>query len=194
MLSAQERSREYDMKMVWLAALLGLLGAAMGCEGEASSTSDGGSSTYPCPSRTEPLSPDDERLFRQIEDCASEIHGISLRRDELPRVELDPERVPCDQSPSGECVLMPDGTPVVGYHRRDCNTITAVMPSAIAHESLHAILCDVPSRSCDGDHESPAWGQCLVFFQCQDGTRILNQLRCDGIPHCALGEDESSCP
>ena len=147
-----------------------------------------------CPNHTEPLAPADVVMFHELEKCAGDVHGMALEVAELPRVEVDPELVPCVENPSQTCITGPGGKPVAGVHWYYCNTLTVSAPPVILHESLHAILCGVPELDCDGEHLSPAWGQCQLVIECDDGTRFLGWRFCDGKADCEDGTDEALCP
>lgn len=147
-----------------------------------------------CPKHTEPLAPADVVMFHELEKCAGHVHGMALEVAELPSVEVDPTLVPCADDPSRACIIGPGGKPIAGVHRHDCNSITVSSPGVILHESLHAILCGVPELDCDGEHVSPAWVQCQLVIECDDGTRFLGWRRCDGTADCADGLDEMLCP
>jgi hypothetical protein len=147
-----------------------------------------------CPAETEELSPAEADLYRQLEVCASRVTGVALHRDELPRVERDPERVECSKNPTGTCVTTPAGQPVSGYYLRACDTISAVAPAVLYHELMHPVLCGVPGLDCDPGHQSPAWVACLGSLQqCPDGRLLIGERVCDGTADCAEGEDERGC-
>lgn len=169
-------------------AAVGLAGAlplGLGACGDEASTG--------CPTETEELSAVDVDLFRQLEVCASRVHGVTIRRPRPPRVEVDPELVECASSSTGTCVTTPAGQAVSGYYLRECDTITAVDPAVVYHEMIHPILCDVPDLECDPGHRSPVWIECTQIKACPEGRLILEERVCDGTSDCAGGEDEAGC-
>jgi hypothetical protein len=161
-----------------------LVGAGCGAEGPVAE----------CPEDTEELTAQEVDLYRQLEVCASRVTGVELYREELPRVEAEPELVACDKNPTGTCVTTPAGQAVTGYYLPDCDTFTVVVREVIYHEAVHAILCGVPGTSCDPGHQSPVWQECQTIKQCPDGRLLLVERVCDGTPDCAQGEDELGCP
>jgi hypothetical protein len=169
-------------------AALGSLAAAIaagapGCDGDEA----GG-----CPAATEDLTAAEVDVYRQLEACASRVTGVSLRRDDLPRVESDPTLVECD-GVGTQCVATAAGQAVAGFYLEGCDTFTVARREVLLHEMLHPILCGVPELECDGGHTSPAWIECQDFERCPDGRIILDELVCDGTAHCAQGEDELGC-
>jgi len=146
-----------------------------------------------CPEETAALSAAEVDLYRQMEVCASRVTGVELFREELPRVEVDPEMVECASSSTGRCVTTPAGQEVSGYYLEECNTISSVDPSVLYHEMMHPILCDVPDLACDPGHDSPVWATCLRIKQCPDGRFLLEERVCDGTEDCSGGEDELGC-
>jgi hypothetical protein len=149
--------------------------------------SDGG-----CPEATEELSSVEVDLYRQLEVCASRVTGVELHRDDLPRLASDPELVECSQG-SGRCVETPAGEAVLGFYLEACDTFTVADPSALYHEMVHAILCDLPEGDCDPSHASPVWQQCQTIKGCPEGRLILEEKVCDGTDDCEGGADEAGC-
>jgi len=147
-----------------------------------------------CPETTEELSPAEVDLYRQLEVCASRVTGMTLHRDDLPRVEKDPALVACDNTPTGKCVTTAAGQAVAGFYEPNCDTFTVAIREVLFHEMLHPILCGVPGLDCDGGHTSPVWQECQHLKQCPDGRILLAERICDGTPDCAQGEDEMQCP
>lgn len=147
-----------------------------------------------CPSATEELTADEKDLYRQLEGCASRVTGITLHRDDFPRVETDPELVACDLNPEGTCVTTPAGQVVSGFYLPECDTFALGLRLVLLHEMLHPILCDVPGTGCDLAHQSPVWQECQTFGQCPEGKILLAERACDGTPDCPGGADEADCP
>jgi hypothetical protein len=145
-----------------------------------------------CPERTEALTAAEVDVYRQLEVCASRVTGVRLRRDDLPRVESNPTLAPCD-GPGTQCVETAAGQAVAGFYLEGCDTFTVARREVLLHEMLHPVLCGVPDLDCDGGHTSPAWTECQDFKSCPDGRIILDELVCDGTPHCSGGEDELGC-
>lgn len=171
------------------AAAAGLLAGAVTVALVACGEEDAG-----CPETTAALGAAEADLYRQMEVCASRVTGVTLFREELPRVEVDPETVECTNSSTGRCVTTPAGQAVSGYYLEECNTISSVHPSVLYHEMMHPILCDVPDLACDPGHRSPAWVECLsTLKQCPDGRLLLGERVCDGTADCSGGEDELGC-
>ncbi len=170
--------------MLLLAALPVAATLAVGC----------GGAELTCPVETEPLSDAEVDVYRQLEVCASRVTGVALHRDDLPRVESDPELVDCARNSLGKCVVTAAGQAVTGFYLEGCDTFTVVDHAVLLHEMLHPILCGVPELDCDGAHASQAWVDCQAFKGCPDGRIILTELVCDGTADCAQGEDEAGCP
>src|SRR5262245_32281701 len=154
----------------------------------------GGCAEQSCPETTEELRPVEVDLYRQLEVCASRVTGVPLHRDDLPRVETDPDLVACNHTPSGFCVKTQAGQPVAGFYEPNCDTFTVAMREILYHEMLHPVLCGAPGFDCDPGHTSPAWLKCLQLKQCPEGRIIVAERVCDGTPDCAQGEDELQCP
>ena len=147
-----------------------------------------------CPSATEELTDEEKALYRQLEVCASRVTGVTLHRDDFPRVESDPELVECRLNDSGMCVTTPRGEVVSGFYLPACDTFAVAMRLVLVHEMVHPILCGVPGLDCDMAHQSPVWQECQTFVQCPEGPLILKERLCDGMPDCAGGADEADCP
>lgn len=151
-----------------------------------------------CPTETGALTDAEVDVYRQLEVCASRVTGVTLHRDDLPRVELDPETVACSSNNFGRCVTTAAGQAVTGFYLQDCDTCTVVDRLVLLHEMLHRILCEVSDLECDPAHTSPAWVECQQFKGCPtaDGgvSRILLAEKvCDGTEDCDDGADEKGC-
>ena len=140
------------------------------------------------------LRPDEVDLYRQLEVCASRVTGVTLHRDDLPRVETDPTLVDCNKTPTGQCVTTPADQAVAGFYLPECDTFTVAVREVLFHEMLHPILCGGPGLDCDPGHTSAVWLECQMLKQCPDGHIFLAERLCDGTPDCAQGEDEVQCP
>lgn len=184
---SRRRTRWTRTGRAGVTALAGLALASAGGCGE-----DGG--VEGCPQTTEELHPAEVDLYRQLEVCAGRVTGITLHRDDLPRVETDPALAECDNTPTGLCVTTPEGARVAGFYLPDCDTFSVAVREVLFHEMVHPILCGVPDLDCDPGHTSPVWQECQMLKQCPDGRILLAERLCDGTPDCAQGEDELQCP